>query len=169
MMELEAMKAGKRQRDEDLINELWQKNLALGQASEAANELYEAYQVFGGMIESFKGLHDASEMVKRVNQLALSHMVKVARREELQQIRRQREIESQIDQRRLERKQRRSLTTAVVCAQSLRICKSPRKLIRIPVSEELLGECWQLFHTALRTRANPAGDGEAFPRSPEEI
>jgi dienelactone hydrolase len=96
-MELEAMKAGKRQRDEDLINELWQKHLARGEAAEAVNELYEAYQVFGGLIENFKGLHDTSDVVKRINQLAQSHIVKEALREERQQIRRQREIESQIN------------------------------------------------------------------------
>jgi tetratricopeptide (TPR) repeat protein len=96
-MELEAIKVGKRQRDEDLINELWQKHLALGKASELANELYEAYQVFGGLIGSFKGLHDTSEAEKRLNQLGQSRAVKEAMREERQQIGRQREIESRIN------------------------------------------------------------------------
>ena len=96
-MELEAIKVGKRQRDENLINELWQKHLAMGKAAESANELYEAYQVFGGLIGSFKGLHDTREAEKRLHQLGQSRAVKEAMREERQQIGRQREVERQIN------------------------------------------------------------------------
>ena len=95
-MELQAMKAGKRRRDEDLINELWQKYSTSGNASESANDLYGAYQLFSGLLDSFKGLHDTSEAEKRVGQLRDSRAVKDALREERQQISRQRENERQI-------------------------------------------------------------------------
>ncbi len=94
--ELQAMKAGKRQRDDKLINELWQKYSALGQASELAHEPYDAYQVFVGIMDSFEGLHDTAELEKRVSQLRESRAVKDAIRQERQQTSKQREIESQI-------------------------------------------------------------------------
>jgi tetratricopeptide (TPR) repeat protein len=95
-MELQAMKTGKRQRDDKLINELWQKYLALGEASQAANEPYDAYQIFVGARESFNGLHDSAELEKRIKQLANDRAVKDAVRQERQQTTRQREAESQI-------------------------------------------------------------------------
>jgi predicted esterase len=94
--ELQAMKAGKRQRDDQLINELWQKYFELGQASELANEAYDAYQVFIGIMDSFKGLHDTAELEKRVSQMRESRAVKDAIRQERQQTGKQRKIESQI-------------------------------------------------------------------------
>ena len=95
-MELQAMKAGKRQRDDQLINELWQRDFGLGQSSESANKPYDAYQFFLGMKDSFQGLHDTTELDKRLSQLGESRAVKDAIRQERQQTAKQREIESQI-------------------------------------------------------------------------
>jgi tetratricopeptide (TPR) repeat protein len=94
--ELQAMKAGKRQRDDKLINEWWQEYCGLGQASELANEPYNAYQIFVGIIDSFQGLHDTAELEKRVSQLRQSRAVKDAIRQERQQTGKQRELELQV-------------------------------------------------------------------------
>ena len=95
-MELQAMKAGKRVRDENLINELWQKYSTLGKGLEAENKQYEAYQLFAGLSDSFKGLHDTAESEKQAGQLRDNRVVKEALREERQQISRQREMEREI-------------------------------------------------------------------------
>lgn len=95
-MELQAMKTGKRQRDGNLIDDLWRNHSAAANASLAANKPYEAYQVLAGLIDSCKGLHDTSEAEKLAGQLRDSRAVKDALREERQQISKQRESEREI-------------------------------------------------------------------------
>lgn len=95
-LEVQAMKAGKRGRDDNLIDELWQKYSAAGKAFESANKPYESYQILAGLPDTFKGLHDTSEAEKRARQLRDSRPVKDALREERQQIMRQRDAEREI-------------------------------------------------------------------------
>lgn len=95
-MELQAMKSGRRQRNEELIEELWRKYYESGKALENSGDPYHAYLVFAGLIESFKGLHDTSEAAKHAADLRDSRAVKDGMREERQQISRQRDSERQI-------------------------------------------------------------------------
>jgi predicted esterase len=95
-MELQAMKAGTRRRDENLINELWKKNDASTKALESANKSYEEYQLLTQMLDTFKGLHDLSEVEKQASQLRDSRAVKDAVREERQQITKQRASQQEI-------------------------------------------------------------------------
>lgn len=95
-MELQAMKTSKRQRDENLIYELWQKYSAAAKAFEATNKPFEAYQVLAGSINSFNGLHDTTEAAKRAQVLRDSRAVKDVLRDERQQTSRQREHEQEI-------------------------------------------------------------------------
>jgi predicted esterase len=95
-LELQAMRTRKRGRDDNLIEELWQKYFAAGNAFELANKPYEAYQLFTGLIGSFNGLRSTSEAEARLVQLRDSRAVKDALRDERQQISRQREEEQRI-------------------------------------------------------------------------
>jgi len=95
-MELHAMKAGKRPRDDAFINTIWQQSVKQAETLEASKKYYEAYEIYLGLAESFKGLREVGEVEKKANQLRDSHEVKDAMREEQQQIRKQSEYESQL-------------------------------------------------------------------------
>lgn len=94
-MELQAMKTGKRQRDANLIESIWQRELQKARAMEDAKDAYGAYQTYFALHDSFKGLLDVVDVEKKAGQLRDSPEVRSAIRDEQRQIRKQREIESQ--------------------------------------------------------------------------
>src|SRR6185369_9022306 len=96
-MELLAIKAGKRPRDDGFINATWQQLLNEARTLEESKKYYEAYQLYLDLAQSFKGLRDVGEIETKVNQLAGSREVKAAIREEQEQIRKQRELESRLN------------------------------------------------------------------------
>jgi predicted esterase len=96
-MELHAIKAGKRSRDDGFVNAIWQQLLSDARALEESKKYNEAYQLYLDMAQSFKGLRDVAEIEMKVNQLADSREVKAAIREEQSQIRKQRELESRLN------------------------------------------------------------------------
>lgn len=96
-MELQAMKSGKRQRDDSLIESIWQTRLRQGADLENSKKLYDAYQIYFALNDSFKGLRDVAAVEKRIKQLRDTPEVKTAIRNEQQQIRKQREIETRIN------------------------------------------------------------------------
>jgi predicted esterase len=96
-MELHAIKAGKRARDDDFINAKWQQILSDARTLEEAKKHNEAYQLYLDMAQSFKGLRDIVEIQTKVNQLADSREVKAGVREEQAQVRKQRELESRLN------------------------------------------------------------------------
>jgi len=96
-MELHAIKAGKRPRDDAFINAMWQQFLNEARTLEEAKKYSEAYQLYFDLAQSFKGLRDVAEIETKVNQLANSREVKAAIREEQGQIRKQRELESRLN------------------------------------------------------------------------
>jgi predicted esterase len=96
-MELHAIKAGKRPRDEGFISAKWQQLLSDAKTLEDSKKYYEAYQLYLDLAESFKGLQDVAQIETKVNQLGDSREVKAALREEQAQIRKQREFESQLN------------------------------------------------------------------------
>jgi predicted esterase len=96
-MELQAMKSGKRQRDANLIESIWQTRMQQAQVLEDSQKTYEAYQLYFGLQSSFRGLRDVAAVEKKTNQLRDSAEVKSGIRNEQQQIKKQREIESRID------------------------------------------------------------------------
>src|SRR6185436_9469722 len=95
-MELHAIKAGKRPRDDAFVNARWQQRLNEARTLEEAKQYYEAYQLYLDLAQSFKGLRDVAEIETKVNQLADNREVKAAIREEQVQIRKQRELESRL-------------------------------------------------------------------------
>jgi len=96
-MELLAIKAGKRPRDDGFINATWQQLLSDARTLEESKKYYEAYQLYLDLAQIFKGLRDVAEIETKVNQLAGSREVKAAIREEQAQIRKQRELESRLN------------------------------------------------------------------------
>lgn len=93
-LELTAMKAGKRAHDDRLIAAIRQKTLEQARALEEAKKTYDAYQVYAGAADTFKGLLDAGDIEKKVSQLRDSPEVKDAIRNEQRQSKKQREIEA---------------------------------------------------------------------------
>ena len=96
-MELQAIKAGKRPRDNGFINAMWQQLLNEARTFEESKKYYEAYQLYFDLAESFKGLRDVAEIETKKNQFSDSREFKAAIREEQLQIRKQRELESRLN------------------------------------------------------------------------
>jgi tetratricopeptide (TPR) repeat protein len=96
-MELQAIKAGKRARDDEFINATWRQLLSDAKTLEESKKYYEAYQLYFDLAQTFKGLRDVAEIETKVKQLADNREVKTAIREEQAQIRKQRELERQLN------------------------------------------------------------------------
>ena len=96
-MELHAIKAGKRPRDDGFITARWEQILSDARTLEESKKYYEAYQLYLDLAQNFKGLRDVAEIETKVNQLGDSRDVKAAIREEQAQIRKQRELESRLN------------------------------------------------------------------------
>ena len=95
-LELMAMKAGKRSRDDRLIAAVVRKTLERARALDEAKKLYDAYQVYAGAADTFRGLWHAGEIETKVGQLRDNPEVKEAIRNEQRQIKKQREVEARL-------------------------------------------------------------------------
>jgi dienelactone hydrolase len=88
-MELQAMKAGKREKDERLIDGLFDRELARARAYEASKKVYDAYITYDRIATDFKGLKDVLEFDKRAGELKDSKEVKLALKEKQEQDKKQ--------------------------------------------------------------------------------
>lgn len=95
-LELRAMRAGNRTRDDSLIAAIRQKTIQRARTFEEAKKTYEAYQVYAGAADTFNGLLDTGEIEKKVSQLRDNPEVREAIRNEQRQIKKQREFETRI-------------------------------------------------------------------------
>ena len=95
-MELLAMKTDKRQRDASMIESIWQRKMQQARALEESKHIYDAYQIYFALNDSFKGLRDVAEVEKKLSQLHDTAEVRTAIRDEQQQIGKQREIENRL-------------------------------------------------------------------------
>jgi len=96
-MELHAIKAGKRPRDEGFFNAMWRQLLNEARTLEESKKYDEAYQLYLDLVATFKGLRDVAQIETNVNQLRDSRDLKAAIREDQAQIRKQRELESRLN------------------------------------------------------------------------
>jgi predicted esterase len=94
-MEIQAIKTGKRARDEEFIEAAWQNGLRKARDFEAAKKSYEAFQVYRSQVETFTGLHNVSEAEQKWNEYKNAREVKDAIRDEQQQLNKQRDFEKQ--------------------------------------------------------------------------
>jgi len=95
-MELQAIRAGKRARDDGFISAVWQQRLNDAKTLEESKKYYEAYQLYLDLTENFKGLGDVAPIETKVKQLRDSSELKAAIREEQVQIKKQREMENRL-------------------------------------------------------------------------
>ena len=95
-MELTAMKTGRREKDQKLIETLWLRKLKQAQEFEQAKKLFQAYQIYLNLSASFKGLRDVAESDRKLNELNNTREVRDGIRDEQQQIKRQRDLENQL-------------------------------------------------------------------------
>jgi poly(3-hydroxybutyrate) depolymerase len=94
-MEIQAIKSGRRTRDEGFIEAAWENGLGRARAFEAAKNSYEAYQAYRSLVDTFSGLHKVNEAEQKLNDYKNSREVKDAIRDEQQQINKQRDLEKQ--------------------------------------------------------------------------
>ena len=94
-MEMQAMKSGRRARDEELVKTAWQNGLRKAQAFEAAKKSFEAFQAYRSLVDTFSGLHNVTEAEQKLNEYKTSREVKDGIRDEQQQFTRQRDLEKQ--------------------------------------------------------------------------
>lgn len=95
-MELRAMQAGTRTRDDSLIAAIRHRALEQARALEDAKKSYAAYQVYVGAVRTFAGLVDVGDIDRKVVQLRSRPDVNDAIRSEQRQIKKQREYEALI-------------------------------------------------------------------------
>jgi predicted esterase len=94
-MDVQAMKSGRRDRNEQFIEASWQNGLTRARAFEAAKEPYEAFQAYRWLVETFSGLHSLNEAEQKLNEYKSAREVKDAIRDEQQQSSKQRDLEKQ--------------------------------------------------------------------------
>jgi len=75
-MELQAMKSGRRERDEKLIAELFEKMAGEARADESAKRVYEAFLKYEAIAKDFNGLRDVAELARKADELRSSKEVK---------------------------------------------------------------------------------------------
>jgi poly(3-hydroxybutyrate) depolymerase len=95
-MEMQAIKAGRRAKDDALVAELWQQDSERARALEAAKKSYDAYVAYRALVADFRGLRETIEFEKKLAQLKETAEVKQGLREEKDQIRRQQELTNQL-------------------------------------------------------------------------
>ncbi len=78
-LELQAIRAGLRARDEALLERLFRVNL---DAAQAAQKPYDAYLAYDALVRGFKGLREVSEYESKLRQLAAGKEVKAALKQE---------------------------------------------------------------------------------------
>ncbi|MFY9608323.1 MAG: hypothetical protein WAU45_06870 [Blastocatellia bacterium] len=64
-MELQAMKSALRERSEQLIDALFKKEVQRARAQEAAGSIYQAYDGYSGIAETFNGLRNVTEFQQK--------------------------------------------------------------------------------------------------------
>ena len=90
-MELEAQRAGRRPKDDALVDALFRKAVAKAENAEAAGRVPEAWIASAALAEDFRGLKDVAAFEKKAAELASSKAVKtfLKRAEEQEQKRQQ--------------------------------------------------------------------------------
>ncbi|MFL6332713.1 MAG: TPR end-of-group domain-containing protein [Pyrinomonadaceae bacterium] len=91
-MELQALKAGLRPKDEAFAAGVWERRLSEARRLEAESKPYAAYGVYESLGADFRGLRDTAEAEGRAAALGASKEVKAALRDEAEQLSRQQQL-----------------------------------------------------------------------------
>ncbi len=95
-LEVQAMRAGRRAKDEALLETVWQKSLARARADAESNRLLEAYQDYAALAADFSQLKDVAEHEKKAASLKETKEVRQALKVERAQIEKQLEIAARL-------------------------------------------------------------------------
>lgn len=95
-MEMQAMRAGRRAKDDALVEEIWKQEVERARALEASKKTYDAYVAYRALLADFRGLRETKAFDEKLAQLKDTAEVKQGLREEKDQIRRQQELTSQL-------------------------------------------------------------------------
>lgn len=95
-LELQAVKAGLRQKDEAFVADVWGRRLAEARRLEEGAESYAAYRAYASLAADFRGLRDVSEAGGRLAALGASKAVKAALKDESEQLGRQRRLVAEL-------------------------------------------------------------------------
>src|SRR5215813_4054250 len=94
--ELRAVRTGARVGDNDFVERLWRKQLTRARELQSANRMYEALQAYTAAAKAFKSLRDVTEAENQAAMLADLREVKTAQRNEANEFKKQRQLQSQI-------------------------------------------------------------------------
>jgi predicted esterase len=95
-MELQAMKSGRRQRDEAFLAGAWERRLVEARRLEGRSKPYAAYRAYESLAADFRGLRDTAEAEGRFAALAASKEVRAALKDEAEQLSRQQRLVAQL-------------------------------------------------------------------------
>ncbi|MEW6738227.1 MAG: tetratricopeptide repeat protein [Acidobacteriota bacterium] len=90
-MEVQGMRIGSCDKDEKIIESLWQKSLNRAMQLEQSNNILDAYSTYKAMLADFKQLREIAELEKKTATLKESKELKKALKEEQQQFNKQQE------------------------------------------------------------------------------
>src|SRR5205085_5918419 len=80
-MELQALKAGLRPKDEAFAAGVWERRLSETRQLEAESKLYATYRAYESLVADFRGLRETAEADGRLATLSASKEVKAALRD----------------------------------------------------------------------------------------
>lgn len=95
-MEIEAIKSGRRQKDDALVRALFDKGLKRAQTLEEQKKVYEALLVYQSLAVSFKELLETGALERKVSELKASKEIKERVKQEKAQIEEQRLISAEL-------------------------------------------------------------------------
>jgi predicted esterase len=96
-MELQAMKGGKLQRNDKVIDDVWQKEIQRAKIFEESRRTLDSFRIYAGMAECFNGLRDVKEIKEKARVLADSREVKDVSRDERRQLAKQQDLTNQLN------------------------------------------------------------------------
>lgn len=88
-IEIQAMRTGRKARDDAFIETEWKKGLEIAQTDEDEKKMFDAFKSYADLVADFKGLKDISDCESKVRGLKESKEVKLAIKDEREQIQEQ--------------------------------------------------------------------------------
>ncbi len=95
-LEVQAMRAGSRPKDEKFLESVWKREFEKGSEAESKNKLYEAYISYLSIAQDFKDLHDVNEVEKKSLSLRGGKAVKQALKDEKDEIAKQNSLTNKL-------------------------------------------------------------------------
>ncbi len=95
-LEIQAMRAGQRAKDDALLEAVFRKRLAEAEGLEAAGKLPEAWSGYAALAADFRGLLEVAALEKKAAELQGSKSVKAFLRREEEQERRRQDLEGEL-------------------------------------------------------------------------